>query len=914
MTEPTQPPAPPAEEKKLPGEPMPPPRKRRLWLWIAGIVVVGLLLLILIVPTLLGMGFARAIVVSQVNKRINGQLQVDSWSLGWFSSIGVQGISIKDESGRQILQLPRLQTHLSLLDVIRGKYALGDIKIEKLDMLVVRAPDGTINWTKLAKPSTESTTAPTSAAKAPASSEPIKLPNISGHVILADCSATFEDQTPGGKPIQLRAMQTDINIPDINQAIANSFSARVRIGTNAPGAVSASGSVGAVAANVLSIDSANVDETLKIDGIDLAIVSSFLGKSDLLVNGRGQTTATIKLTNGSAGSASLRSSLENVAIAQGPPAARKEILTPDSITAVIDAAFTNSASGRSIHLSQLQVSDSQKLFSIAKSTNNEFAINLPSSGDPSGSGSIDLSADVKRLSAIAQAMGPAPTTQPMEITSGSANGTVQVSTEGAALHVKPRMTIANLAARQGEKQYAVSSITLDSDATITSSASSNADHDIHIAKNSLDIHDLVLDGNPCVEKLFHVGLEGAFQTSAGTLNLQNLTLAASDSKAISVVLKGRVTHLFDQRAIDNALTADIDYDLDPLLKLVKPFLSADLQERLKDASAAGKYLKHFEVRGAYPANQPFNQAVQSLAASGELQVDKFEGAGASLSNLTLPITLVQGYARLIYADKPTGQNLAAPAGLNGGTVFLGGTQIDLRTSPPTVSTLQNIKLLDKVALNPVFASWTLGTFLADPVFVGADKATGSVSIILENCDQLPLSSDLTTSKKGTAALNMQIHNLTLSNKFLDQLAATSHTDPSNYRGELQLHEAVAQGVVTHNMTLSLGQGLRSIGMHGTVQLADRQMKMVVSLPWKLLGLKNAPKELISAFPESVDLPLTGTVENPKLAFDFNRLMQQSALKGLTGQGGGTTQPDDPLKAIGDLINNATKKKKNQPDQ
>jgi hypothetical protein len=111
------------------------------------------------------------------------------------------------------------------------------------------------------------------------------------------------------------------------------------------------------------------------------------------------------------------------------------------------------------------------------------------------------------------------------------------------------------------------------------------------------------------------------------------------------------------------------------------------------------------------------------------------------------------------------------------------------------------------------------------------------------------------------------------------------------------------------MSISLGEGRRAILMKGNVRLSDRQMNpMVISLPWKLLGLKNAPKELMSTFPESIDLPMTGTVENPKLAFDFNKLVQQSALKGLTGQGGGTTQPDDALKAIGDLINNATKKK------
>jgi hypothetical protein len=225
-------------------------------------------------------------------------------------------------------------------------------------------------------------------------------------------------------------------------------------------------------------------------------------------------------------------------------------------------------------------------------------------------------------------------------------------------------------------------------------------------------------------------------------------------------------------------------------------------------------------------------------------------------------------------------------------------------------------MIDKVALNPVFASWSLGTILANPIFVGADRATGYLTVVVEKCDQLKLGSELTASKDGTAALAITIQDLTLANKMLEQLASVSHTDPGNYRGNVKLHESIAGGVVTHDMNIALGSGARSILMKGNVGLADRQLNpMTISLPWKLLGLKNAPKELMAVFPDAIDIPMSGTVEKPQLAFDFNKLVQQSAVKGLTGLGGankkpaGTTQPDeDPLKAIGDLINSATKKK------
>ena len=1053
-------------------KPVPKPRRRRRWVWVLAVVVVGLFLIVLLLPTVLSTAIGRSIVVSQVNKRINGQLQIDRWSLGWFSSIGVQGVSIKDETGRQILQLPELQTQLSLLDIIRGKYALGEIKIENLDALVIRNPDGTINWAKLAKPTTSQPAAPQPAA--PAASEPTKLPNISGHVIVANGHVSFEDQTPGGKPVEIRQIQSDINIPDINQPIANSLSAQVQIGGAAPGTISATGSIGAVTNNVLTVSSANVDETVKLSKIDLAVASAFVGKPEMQLAGRGETTAVVKLTNGSAGTASLRTDLSGVTIAQGPPASARQVLAPDDFKVVLDASFTHAASGASVQIPQLEISDAQKIFSITKSADKALAVNLPQTGSPTGSGSVDLAADLKRLNDILQAMsapqvqvktadatqltggklagrltlgqtdadhvslagdlavtelsvasggqspisnetlklalsassnhdgsdielaslgitgslltldvqngklslpkkdapaGPPwqmlkqalvkltvpslpklqklaesfsapkaapqrgapiaaaspkvpagsipPTTQPTELTSGSLAATIQVTTEGSALHALPQVTISNFAAKQGEKQYAASSITLDSDLTATAAAAGAASpvQEVRISKNNVDVNGLVLDGKVYGEKQLHVGMQAVLQPAAAILDMQNVTIATVDTKALTVVLKGRVSQLFDHRMIDNTMTADIDYDADQVLKLVKPMLSNDLQQRLQDATAAGKYHKQLVVRGSYPANQPFNVAVQNLAASIDIQLDKFDGAGVSLQNMTLPVTLVLGYARLIYADKPTGQNMAPPAAFNGGQLFLGGTQVDLRTSPPTLSTLGNVTLIKDAALNPVFASWSLGTFLANPVFVGADKTTGYLTIVIEKCDQLMLGSELTQAKTGSATLAISIRDLTLSNKLLEQVAALSHTDPSNYRGNLKLHEALAGGTVSHDMNIGLGEGTRSILMKGNVSLADRRMNpMTISLPWKLLGLKNAPKELVSAFPDAIDIPMTGTVEKPQLAFDFNKLVQQSALKGLTGQGanktGSTTQPDeDPLKAIGDLINNATKKKK-----
>src|SRR5437764_10385347 len=68
------------------------PRKRK-WvrrsLYIVGGLVVVLVILVLLIPTIAGMGFVRSIVVNKVNDNLNGHVQIANWSLGWTSGIKI---------------------------------------------------------------------------------------------------------------------------------------------------------------------------------------------------------------------------------------------------------------------------------------------------------------------------------------------------------------------------------------------------------------------------------------------------------------------------------------------------------------------------------------------------------------------------------------------------------------------------------------------------------------------------------------------------------------------------------------------------------------------------------------------------------------------------------------------------------
>src|SRR2546429_115951 len=90
--------------------------RRFRWLFIAGGVLLFLLLLVALAPTIAGMGWVRSLVLDHVNNDLNGTVEIEDWSLGWFSGTEITNLRIqqKDAQGQrsQILECRHLSTDL----------------------------------------------------------------------------------------------------------------------------------------------------------------------------------------------------------------------------------------------------------------------------------------------------------------------------------------------------------------------------------------------------------------------------------------------------------------------------------------------------------------------------------------------------------------------------------------------------------------------------------------------------------------------------------------------------------------------------------------------------------------------------------------------------------------------------------
>jgi hypothetical protein len=266
------------------------PRRRRRWLWILGGFVVLLLVLIALAPTIASTAMVRNIVVGKINDQLKGRVVIDDWSISWFSGVRVTGMKVYDVNGSQVAQCDALTTQLKLTDAIRGNLALGEIvPAGVVDFNFTQYPDGTSTLDRLLKPQ-------------PETKESSDLPKMSGHLKLTNASGTFTRQAADPKLshfVKLSSVSGDITITDINAPIEDQLVANVAVDNGQSGKVTMSGRLAAIANQRLNLDSANLDQTIQLQGVNAAVATPFLPPTIVRdVHGLVDATLTLKMVNG----------------------------------------------------------------------------------------------------------------------------------------------------------------------------------------------------------------------------------------------------------------------------------------------------------------------------------------------------------------------------------------------------------------------------------------------------------------------------------------------------------------------------------------------------------------------------------------------------------------------------------------
>ena len=241
-----------------------------------------LVVLVALAPTLASLGPARRFALGKVNERLDGKVEIASWSLGWFSGVRLDGLRVLDADGQPAIEADSIVLPASVPALAGSRKELGTIEIVAPRVHVVLYPDGSINLAKIAKPTD---------AVPPEPSEPKPLGfDVFGKLLVKGGEVvvtTSEDP----KPLAIRDLDVGITIDGIHKPIGLTLAAVVG---EERARLSARGSATVMKDGLPDPDALRADVTVEMEPVDLAPAARLARQFHVPVHFAGKVGATLK--------------------------------------------------------------------------------------------------------------------------------------------------------------------------------------------------------------------------------------------------------------------------------------------------------------------------------------------------------------------------------------------------------------------------------------------------------------------------------------------------------------------------------------------------------------------------------------------------------------------------------------------
>ncbi len=247
-------------------------------------VVAGLVMLVLLLPTLLSTSWGAGLIAGQVNSRMAGELRFGKLSLGWFSGQRIENLVIRDAArSADVVMIKAVDLPgVTLWRLLTGSRALGVIRIDEPVVHVERLADGSLNLAQVFSSPTSSATSPKSQSSAGSAAGPISLSaDLSGQLLITDGRIIFKQPGAGsmtGQSSEVRDLQVDVKLAN-TQSLVGDIKAQVTEGQQASD-LQAKLKVDPLtdAQHVLQLDRAKVDAQVELDNLPVSLVEVFTGQ------------------------------------------------------------------------------------------------------------------------------------------------------------------------------------------------------------------------------------------------------------------------------------------------------------------------------------------------------------------------------------------------------------------------------------------------------------------------------------------------------------------------------------------------------------------------------------------------------------------------------------------------------------
>jgi hypothetical protein len=885
-----------SDETKNPTEESRPGRMFRIVKWVL-IVAAGLVLLIFFgIPLFFSSSGGTSFLLGRINSAVDGQVQMDDFSIGWFKGIKLTNLSYANNMGTTSVKVRRFETQPSYTALLGGKVNLGKTVIEG-PQIYIKVPA-----IQQAAPEAEKTV-PAKKQEAP-SAFPVSRINLE----LIDGTATLELAGDSSQTVSFTNIASTVNLAAAGQKSVLDVSMNVA-GQGEPAAVSAKGEA-TTDKNGWTIKDGAFD--IKIAKLQLATLKPLFALAGQTVDIAGELNAdgTVAIQQNTVKQADIKAVITG--FKQGTGQQQTVFEKPITLTALagqegsivkieqlrleseffnVDCSGTTESLDYKIdsNLAQTQrligqfadlgglsmagmlnmggkvLMKEQEIKATGSGTVNQLVVKKESMSTPTTDIKMDFDCTVdqakKQLrlpsaNLTASSLGDVKVAN-LVLPMGD-EGDKTISLDAAAkLDLAKAWPFAQVFAEL-PKDMQVSGL-LDSTLKATTTGSTFR---LLTEKTQIDKLKIIpKEGEPFIQDMVSLKCDILLDADQQTIDIQAFDLKGAAGETLINVTKGQV-----KKKISNAVTRmNGDFEAQYDWQTLSAFASVYLPEGL---SVKGKRKDTFHFDSEYPTEKP-QLMKANLNAAGAIGFDSASYFGLNFGPTDLKLTIAKGLVDLTIP----------PTTVNEGKLQFAGT-MNLAQEPLLFRLKEPMTILDKVHINDTLSQALL--LYTSPIFARAVKTSGTLSFSSQQM-VIPLSSQdvMQMTMKGTfgvESLKMQ------AGDFLGQLltlvkagdATTITIHPTDF--------VVEKGYLSYkDMQVDIGNN--PVNFKGRIGVVDKSLAMDVQLPWTLSGSTVRTGEQSSS---RVTLPLEGNLTSPKInpgkliEKQGQQLIEQEIRRGLEG--------------------------------
>jgi len=835
------------------------------------IVVAGLILLVFFgVPLYLSSSGGTNFLLGKINQSVDGQVQMDDFSIGWFKGVHLSNLSYADSSGSTSVTVDSIKTQPRYMALLGGKVKLGKTVIDR-PQVYLKVPQ------EKTQPAVSDDSKPE--AEEPAASAPV-FPVNQMNLELIDGSATIELVGNGSQKVRFTNIASNVQLADAGKPSALDISMDVDDASK----ISAKGTAtpakkgwmlegGDFNVQISKLQLASLKPLFALAGQPMDMAGELNADATIQINQNQiqQLQADAVISNFAQGSGDQRMVFDKPITLSAQAGQEGETVKIDMLK--VESEFCNAACAGTLesvkYTIDADLAQTQRL--IGQFTD---MAGLSMQGKLTADGSVSMKDQVVK----AVGMGSVAKLVVKKQDASTPVTDVQMDFDCTVDQVKKqlRLASANLTTTPGSVKIAnlVLPMADEGDKTISLDAQANLDlaktwafaqvfaempeglqvagmldsavkvstqaGTTQILTDKTQITQLKItqpDSTPFVQEKVSLNADILLDTDNQTIDVRKLDMQAADGQSLIKITKGKV----EKKVSSNTTKLSGDFQAQYDLKTVSAFASAYLPQGLVLEGRRSDFL-HFESQ--YPTDTP-DLMLANLNASGAVGFDKASYQGLNFGPTEVKLNVKQGQAAIDMPD----------ADVNGGKVRFAG-DINLAEKPMMLrlrkpAQVENVNVVENVRIDDIISA-NLLQYL-NPVFAKGTGVTGTANL---SCSTLAIPLGGGTPKDIGLAGSVGLTDVRLNSPLLG-LFETALRDEGLDLFSIPLSSfTIKNGWVEYaDMPMMFGSDF-ALHFGGKIGLEDQSLAMNVGIP---VNDRNIP------------VPLGGTLTKPKL--DAGKLIE-----------------------------------------